>query len=72
MGHGNLEHVYTMEGNALQTASKERNLGIVTDTTLKFRWRAAGAVSKATQTLAVIRRSFAHLNVQTLTISTRS
>ena len=57
-----------MRGNALQTASEERDLGIVIDTSLKFRQQAAGAISKATQILAVIWRLFAHLNVQTLTL----
>ena len=48
--------------------SKEKDLGVIIDSTLKFRRQAASAASKATQILAVIRRSFAHLDELTLTL----
>ena len=68
IGHRNIKHTYTMRGNVLQSTSEEKDLGIVMDSNLKFRRQAASAVCKATQVLAVIRRSFAHLNEQTLTL----
>ena len=68
IGPGNLKHVYQMRDNVLESTSDERDLGIVIDSALKFKRQAASAASKATQVLAVIRRSFAHLTVQTVTL----
>ena len=59
IGPRNQEHVYTIRGNVLQSVSEEKDLGVIVDSTLKFRRQAASAASKATQVLAVIRRSFA-------------
>ena len=68
IGPGNQQHTYMIRGNALQSTNNEKDLGVVIDPDLKFRKQAASAASKATQVLAVIRRSFAHLNEQTLTL----
>ena len=45
---------------------EERDLGVLVDPELKFREQAASAVSKATQILAVIRRSFQLIDRTTL------
>ena len=68
IGPGNQQHTYMLRGNVLQSTINEKDLGVVIDPDLKFRKQAASAASKATQVLAVIRRSFAHLNEQTLTL----
>ena len=72
IGSNNQQHQYTIRGNLLESSSEERDLGIFIDTPLKFRRQAASAASKATQILAVIRRSFAHLDEQTLTLLYKS
>ena len=68
VGSGNQKHAYLIRDTVLESVSEERDLGVHIDSTLKFRKQAASAVSKATQLLAVIRRSFAYLNEQTLTL----
>ena len=62
------ETLKNIKGKVLESVSEERDLGIVIDSALKFRRQAASAASKATQVLAVIRRSFAHLNEQIFTL----
>ena len=68
IGPCNQQHTYMLRGNVLQSTNNEKDLGVVIDPDLKFRKQAASAASKATQVLAVIRRSFADLNEQTLTL----
>ena len=57
-GRSNAKRVYFMRGTELKQVATERDLGVLIDSELKFREQAASAVSKATQILAVIRRSF--------------
>ena len=57
-GRSNVRRVYSMRDAALEQVSVERDLGVLVDSELKFCAQAASAVSKATQILAVIRRSF--------------
>ena len=66
MGHANQGFPYSMEDNPLACTSVERDLGICVDAELKFREQASSAVAKATQVLAVIRRSFAVIDQVTL------
>ena len=49
---------FSMPGTILKSVTVERDLGILVDSDLKFREQSASAVSKASQILAVIRRSF--------------
>ena len=65
-GHANPSYTYTMDGPPLDITDLERDLGVQIDTELKFREHASSAVSKATQILAVVRRSFALLDETTL------
>ena len=66
LGHHRHDSAYTMRGVQLQKVSEERDLGVIMEEDLKFRKQAAAAVSKASQILAVIRRSFAILDSTTL------
>ena len=66
MGRNNDHHTYTMSGAELEVTEVERDLGVQIDGDLKFREQAAAAVSKASQILGVIRRSFEYLNTKTL------
>ena len=65
-GHANQEFSYSMDGAPLGSTSLEKDLGVHIDPELKFREHASSAVGKATQVLAVIRRSFALLDEDTL------
>ena len=65
-GHANQELSYSMDGAPLGSTSLEKDLGVHIDPELKFREHASSAVGKATQVLAVIRRSFALLDEDTL------
>ena len=66
IGHRNRHHVYTLSETALEETAAERDLGVFIDADLKFRRQAAAAVSKASQVMAVIRRSFQLLDKSTL------
>ena len=66
LGTGNPKLRYTMRGACLEETESERDLGILVDTSLKFRRQAAAAVAKANQILAVIRRSFELIDELTL------
>ena len=50
----------------------EKDLGVYIDSELKFRQQAASVVAKATQILAVIRRSFALIDEHTLPLLYKS
>ena len=65
-GHTNQGFQYNMDGAPLGSTSLEKDLGVSIDPELKFREHASSAVGKATQVLAVIRRSFALLDEATL------
>ena len=64
--HANQEFQYMLGDSAFANAAVEKDLGIYIDKDLKFRKQASSAVAKATQVLAVIRRSFALINETTL------
>ena len=66
LGRSNPNFQYIMRGNALSEVQVEKDLGVHIDRELKFRQHASAAVAKATQILAVIRRSFALINERTL------
>ena len=65
-GRTSQQSAYTMRGSLLEQVQTERDLGVHMDVELKFRKHAATAVSKASQVLAVIRRSFMVLDRTTL------
>ena len=66
IGRSNTKELYSMRGTSLKQVLVERDLGVLIDTELKFREQAASAVAKASQILAVIRRSFQLLDRTTL------
>ena len=66
LGRANKAYQYTMRVSPMIDSTLERDLGVHIDPELKFRQQASAAVSKATQVLAVIRRSFALLDSFTL------
>ena len=68
IGRLNRHHVYTLNGAALEETEAEKDLGVYMDPNLKFRRQAAAAVSKASQVLAVIRRSFQLLDKSTMPV----
>ena len=55
-----------MNGTELSMTQVERDLGVYIDCELKFRQHAAAVTAKASQILAVIRRSFAVIDQNTL------
>ena len=61
VGPRNPEHLYTMQDRSLVSSPAERDLGVYVDPELKFRKQASSAVSKATQILSLIRRSFTNI-----------
>ena len=66
VGRVNDRQTYAMGDSQLERTDAERDLGVQVDSTLKFREHAAAAVSKASQILAVIRRSFELIDTETL------
>ena len=66
VGSRNPKSSYVLDGLQLKETDTERDLGILVDTELKFRKQAASAVAKASQILALIRRSFLAIDCETL------
>ena len=66
IGHANHSYQYTMNSKPIASTQVEKDLGVLVDSDLKFRQQAASAVAKATQMLAVIRRSFALMDDVTI------
>ena len=66
IGRTNQEFQYMLDDSRICSSSLERDLGVHVDSELKFRKQASSAVAKATQILAVIRRSFARIDRTTL------
>ena len=66
IGSNNPEHAYTLNGAPVEAVAEERDLGVVIDRQLKFHRQTAAAISKASQMLAVVRRSFANIDETTL------
>lgn len=57
---------HLLDGSALQEVHQEKDLGIIVDQELKFHQQTAAAAAKASQMLAVVNRSFAHIDSFTL------
>ena len=72
IGGSNSEHSYLLNGTALGKVREEKDLGIIIDDQLKFHQQTAAAISKASQMLAVVRRSFATLDEFTLPLLYKS
>ena len=66
LGTANRRDQYLLLGTPLEQVQEEKDLGVFVDEHLKFRRQAASAVSKSNQIVGAIRRSFEHLDKQTL------
>ena len=63
---------YHLGDTALEETVEEKDLGIVVDDHLKFHQQTAAAAAKASQMLAVVKRSFANLDETTLPLLYKS
>ena len=55
-----------MEGIELKHVTEEKDLGVIMDQELKFNCQTAASIKKANRMLAIIKNSFAVLNIFTL------
>ena len=58
LGYQNLEQTYHLNGHALESSHREKDLGVIIDDKLKFYDHTAKAVKKANQILGVMKRSY--------------
>ncbi|KAI8481821.1 hypothetical protein Bbelb_404260 [Branchiostoma belcheri] len=68
LGSGNNGLNYTLGDQDLLKTEEEKDLGVIVDHHLKFCTHTATAKNKGNQMLGLIKRSFAHLDEQTLPI----
>ena len=68
IGHQNRHYPYTLRGTTLENTVTEKDLGVFIDAEQKFRKQAAAEVTKASQMMAVMYRSFQLLDRSTLPI----
>ena len=61
-GYNNKKNNYVMDGNILEEVDIERDLGIITQSNLKWNEQCANAVKSANMTLGMIKRSFSYLD----------
>ena len=57
---------YSLGDVAISQVTEEKDLGVIIDHHLKFHEQTAAAVSKASQVLSLIKRSFVNLDSNTL------
>ena len=58
LGYQNLEQTYHLNGHALESSHREKDLGVIIDDKLKFHDHTAKAAKKANQILVVMKRSY--------------
>ena len=63
-GDKNINRHYMMKSVGLQNTTEEKDFGVWISNDLKASFHVAKAVSKANQTLELIRRTFTHLDCQ--------
>ena len=66
LGNNNIKHQYSMCNTTLAQTTAERDLGVNIDDSLKFHKHTSAVVNKANQIMAVIRKSFEHLDRTTI------
>ena len=57
LGSENLQHQYNSCGSVLRESTKERDLGIIVDSSMKFSEQCNTAIKNANSTLGLIRRT---------------
>ncbi len=57
-----------MDGTTLESVKEEKDLGVLIDEELKFHKHVSAAVSKANQTLGIMKRTFNTLDMELLPI----
>ena len=72
IGNGNTSEDYYMNGEILTTIDKEKDLGVVIDTKLRFHQHTAQVVAKGFRLLGLMKRSFANLNKKTIPLLFKS
>ena len=63
-GKNNPNHTYTMDNKELTSDDKEKDVGIMFDSSLQFRSHVKSMVAKANSRVGLIRRSFSKLSIQ--------
>ena len=66
LGRRNQHYEYNMGDLTLETATEEKDLGVIIDEKLKFDKHTEAQVNKANKVLGLIRRSFENLDKETL------
>ena len=66
LGSNNSLRCYTLNSKPIKSVPEERDLGIIIDSSLKFRSQAAAAIARASRMLGVVRRVFSNLDSETL------
>ncbi len=64
----NSKDEYMMDGTTLESVQEEKDLGVLIDEELKFHKHVSAAVSKANQTLVIVKRTFDTLDMELLPI----
>ncbi len=73
LGSKNSKAEYMMDGTTLESVTEENDLGVLIDDELKFYKHVSASVSKANQTLGIVKRTFDTLDKELLPIlNTRS
>ena len=57
LGSDNLKHKYSLGGSVLRESTKERDLGIIVDSSMKYSEQCNAAIKNANSTLGLIRRT---------------
>ncbi len=65
-GRTNGKHVYTLKGHNLEQMHQEKDLGVIIDNQLKFHNHTSAAINKSNQILAIVKKSFMHLDMVTV------
>ncbi len=68
VGSKNSKTEYMMDGITLESVTEEKDLGVMLDDELKFHKHVSATISKANQTLGIVKRTFDKLNKELLSI----
>ena len=67
LGNENLKHKYSLCGSVLRDSTKERDLGIIVDSSMKFTEQCNTAIKNANSTLGLIRRTIKYKSQNIIT-----